>query len=92
MGPVSIGVEVQQNTDGDTPSRCFITQTEEKWAIESRFQIFFIKFFYSVLDLLLINPSRCKKYTPDLNFEKIASLTSQLGSSGSDLGFHTRPF
>ena len=45
-----------------------------------------------MLDLLLINRSKCKNYTPDLNFEKIATLASQLGSSGSDLGFHTRPY
>ena len=32
-----------------------------------------------------------KIYTTDHNFEKITTLASQLGSSGSDLGFHTRP-
>ena len=35
--------------------------------------------------------SRCKKYTADLNFEKIANFASQLGSSGSDFRFHTQP-
>ena len=36
-------------------------------------------FFYYLLDLLLVG---VKKYTADLNFEKIASFASQLGSLG----------
>ena len=49
-----------------------------------------------MLGLLLFNPKRYIK-SPDLNFEKkiignsIFWLGTQLGSSGSDLGFHTRP-
>ena len=39
-----------------------------------------------MLDLLLINPARCKKYTPDLNFEK-KSRALPLSSAARTLGF-----
>ena len=42
-----------------------------------------------MIDSLLIDPKR-KNQTPVPNIEKIAGSAFQLGSSGSDLGFHTR--
>ena len=42
----------------------------------------FIYFFYSVLDLLLINPNRCKNIFQILILKKIASSASQLGKFG----------
>ena len=36
MGPVSIGVEVQRNTDGDTPSTRYIANAKNKCYIKQQ--------------------------------------------------------
>ena len=48
------------------------------------------RFITNSIKFILVHVN-VKYYITDLNFEKIATLVSQLGSLGSDLGFHTRP-